>query len=435
MVDTVEAWGAFVIEMQSTNKRTKKLATVVKHIGKVREILRVMLDTRISTNVTPASINGWFTKKKRPKIDAIELFGNNLYAILAKLVDREITGHLALETCREFIRRQDPMYRDILVNTLGGKPKIGVDLKQVNQALKNAGQMELCYLYEVTLAHPYDKKYHKPIGPYYISRKYDGVRCQFHISSMFPSYAKSRYGNDLDSLKEFCQELEEGVDFVLDGEICCIDEEGNDDWNAVVGRVTKKKEQFKDFRFYIFDILTPTEFDTHTSKDRWSERIKRFNKLNLPPNMTVAPYELYTRDNLAKWQQQVNEHGWEGLMIREDCVYQSGRVHSLMKMKKFKTAEYVVKDITVGKKDMLWKGVMRPRDIMAAATIMHKGNYVNVGSGWSDEQRLEYLEHPERIIGKTIEVQYFQETKPDKNGKVSLQFPTFKYMWGKKRTV
>ena len=63
---------------------------------------------------------------------------------------------------------------------------------------------------------------------------------------------------------------------------------------------------------------------------------------------------------------------------------------------------------------------------------MHKGHKVKVGSGWSQEQRLQYMDGS--IVGKIITVQFFSETTNDKGG-ISLRFPTVKVVHGKERTV
>jgi len=48
--------------------------------------------------------------------------------------------------------------------------------------------------------------------------------------------------------------------------------------------------------------------------------------------------------------------------------------------------------------------------LLSQVFIEHKGNRVAVGSGFSKEQRKFYKEHPGELIGKTITVQYFEET-------------------------
>jgi len=60
--------------------------------------------------------------------------------------------------------------------------------------------------------------------------------------------------------------------------------------------------------------------------------------------------------------------------------------------------------------------------------IEHKGSRVQVGSGFSHEQKRYYFENPTEILGKQVTVQYFEETKNDR-GTVSLRFPVIKHIW------
>ena len=66
--------------------------------------------------------------------------------------------------------------------------------------------------------------------------------------------------------------------------------------------------------------------------------------------------------------------------------------------------------------------------------IEHKGNDVNVGSGLSREQRIAWMKKPSKIIGKTVTIKYFEETK-NKAGEYSLRFPTLKYVYENGRNV
>ena len=48
------------------------------------------------------------------------------------------------------------------------------------------------------------------------------------------------------------------------------------------------------------------------------------------------------------------------------------------------------------------------------------------GSGASDKEREEFFNDKDLIIGKVIEVQYFEETENQKDDGISLRFPTYK---------
>jgi len=71
-------------------------------------------------------------------------------------------------------------------------------------------------------------------------------------------------------------------------------------------------------------------------------------------------------------------------------------------------------------------------DMLAQVWIEHKNHLVKVGSGFSQEQRIKYT--TEDIVGKTITVQYFEETKNDKGG-ISLRFPTVKQIYDNERDM
>lgn len=49
---------------------------------------------------------------------------------------------------------------------------------------------------------------------------------------------------------------------------------------------------------------------------------------------------------------------------------------------------------------------------------------LGVGSGFTDEQRKYYFINQNKILGKVIEVKFFEETNNEK-GELSLRFPVF----------
>ena len=66
--------------------------------------------------------------------------------------------------------------------------------------------------------------------------------------------------------------------------------------------------------------------------------------------------------------------------------------------------------------------------------IEHKGNRVQVGSGFNHEQRRHYFQNPNQILGKQIKVQYFEETT-NMNGTHSLRFPVIKAVYETPRDI
>jgi len=72
--------------------------------------------------------------------------------------------------------------------------------------------------------------------------------------------------------------------------------------------------------------------------------------------------------------------------------------------------------------------------MLSCVMIKHKDHLVRVGSGFTIEQRKEFYQNPNKILGKTVTVQYFEETK-NQDGGISLRFPTFKILHGYSRTI
>ena len=120
-------------------------------------------------------------------------------------------------------------------------------------------------------------------------------------------------------------------------------------------------------------------------------------------------------------------------MIRKNVSYEGKRTNNLLKIKEMDDAEYVVKDLVTGEMTYNENG-SKNYNVVTALIIEHKGNTVQVGSGLSKEQRINWYNDPSQIVGKTITVQYFEETQ-DKNGNYSLRFPTLKYVHKNGREV
>ena len=119
-------------------------------------------------------------------------------------------------------------------------------------------------------------------------------------------------------------------------------------------------------------------------------------------------------------------------MLRKNVGYEGKRSKNLVKVKKFHDAEYEVIDYDTDTAEVVRNGRSETIEMLSQVWIEHKGHKVKVGSGWTHDQRLQYMDGS--IVGKVITVQYFEETKNDKGG-ISLRFPTVKIVHGDKREV
>ena len=126
------------------------------------------------------------------------------------------------------------------------------------------------------------------------------------------------------------------------------------------------------------------------------------------------------------------EKGWEGFMLRKNTGYEGKRTKNLVKVKKFFDDEYKVIDFDIDDHEVVINGRSETVPMLSQVWIEHKGHKVKVGSGWTHEQRLQYIDGS--IVGKIITVQYFEETKNQEGG-ISLRFPTVKHVHGSKREL
>lgn len=122
---------------------------------------------------------------------------------------------------------------------------------------------------------------------------------------------------------------------------------------------------------------------------------------------------------------EVVSRGCEGVMLRHPyCLYDFKRSELLLKAKKMKTMDGVITEVNCGELTRKVAGGGNvPYRGMQNITIRQEDNgaFCNVGSGWTIEQRVEAFEHPERYIGRTIEVQYQNLTNTGR-----CRFPVFK---------
>ena len=355
------------------------------------------------------------------KIDALTY-------LLDTLRNRKVTGNAARDMVQDFLGSFNKISQDIIGRILKKDLKIGMSGKSANKVWKN-----LIPEFSVALAKTYKGKVDIFDGTWLTSRKLDGCRCITIVENGDIKFF-SRNGKEfttLNVLKESLKNINKKDSFVLDGEICITDGKGNEDFSSIMKEIRKKNHTIKTPRYYVFDMLTLEEFYAKKSKRTLRERLDVLVKDFPLDNNVIKQLEQYlvTEDSFSEMQEYVQKYGWEGLILRRDCGYKGKRSNDLLKVKKFFDDEYKVLDIETGPftHSVRGKGQVT-EDMLTAVIVKHKGYNVSVGSGFSIEQRKEFLKNPKKIVGKTITVQYFEESK-NQNGGISLRFPTCKFIY------
>lgn len=284
----------------------------------------------------------------------------------------------------------------------------------------------------------YEKHLAKVKGLFYLTKKFDGNRLFVKTRLIDGDYSVLYYSKAgsllngfeyLDSdfktmsstLDSFSPENENNG-WVFDGE-CLAYDDGAMTTNELyrkTQKIFKSKEVKYGMNHNVYDIVPLDEFEKGKSKDGYSKRREMIDLLFESVNVeNVIPVEvLYKGKDKAQidvWSDWAEEKGLEGIMLNMDKPYECKRVSHLLKVKKFFYSDVVVLDVYEGDKKNTGK--------MGGAIVQFTDFEVSIGSGWSDAQRVEFWEHPERLIGSIVELRYFEVTENSKGGK-GLRFPT-----------
>lgn len=272
------------------------------------------------------------------------------------------------------------------------------------------------------------------LSNYYISRKLDGVRCIAIVGTDRVDYW-SRSGKRYTTLEALTPEILDTftAGTILDGEICSVDEHGNEDFQSVMTEVRRKNYTMKNPRYMVFDLLTYRAMDNCIYSTRsLGVRLAALDSIlhnAVTPHLCCVRQVKYTPKDFETLQVRAAENNWEGLILRKDTQYNGKRSSDLLKVKAFCDDEYTVTGVEFS--DMPKMGLY---NVIGSIKIMHKGNEVSVGSGLSISQREAWAKNPNLIIGKVVTVKYMEETK-NLSGTYSLRHPVLKCVYGEVRDV
>lgn len=423
---------AFIEEMKATSSTNDKKAIIQKYDSPFfRKLLNYTYNPFKKYYVTSDNL------KKRSEL-CFNNYDNNLFQLLDDLNDRNITGNDAIACVNGFIARNKD-HAEIIYDVIDRNLKTRATTTLINNVLPST-----IPTFDVALALPYDEKTKKKVDfnrdTWFMSRKLDGIRC----ISIFDGEGKvkfySRAGNEFLTLSVLAADLEKlGLkNQVIDGEICLVDENGKEDFQGIIKQIGRKDHTIQNPMYLMFDMLTLDDFLSGTSTETFGTRSGRLFWLDNDNDLKYAVHLNQLRvtgdEDVQNYMATARREGWEGLMLRKDSVYIGKRSNEILKVKEMHDAEYTVLDVETAIQRVIIDGAEVEELMLKNAIIEHKGNRVQVGSGFSLEQRRFFRDNPQELIGKTITVQYFEETT-DQHGNNSLRFPVFKAIYENGRTV
>jgi len=457
---TLERIQYFIDEINSTNKVNDKIRIMDSYYD-LKHIFKLIWDPNLKFHVTPDSLKKRLVKFRDPQY----IYTGNTYPLLIDLLkyltkdettSSNHTRDIVLHYICANIKHANLIY---LIMDKNKKLKIGMGVKTVQKVFPN-----LFHVFNVSLgvsmknARKYFQKSIEGNEKWFISRKYDGVRtiiiCTGTLCEPIVK-AYSRQGNQAHTIekiityiityvlsayihsKEELKKDEQSLDLVLDGEIIVMENNQVEDFTKAVSQFRRKNMQMADPHYKVFDILTIEEFyKPESSSFKFSYRTKKLNKVLSLVNETVKKHNSeekissitqykYTGDLLEKMIQQYQRENWEGLILRKDFIYKGKRSNDIIKIKKTQSVELQVIKTINGTQPTMQNGVMKEEEVLASAVVDYKGIQVSVGTGFSLLDKRKYYNQPEKIIGKTIRIDYMEETADG-----SLRHPAYKGIVG-----
>lgn len=409
------------IKNTSSNNEKQGILEQNKNDELLKEILYFVYNPYFRTGLSSKKIK----KKIAPTEYRLLLQpDNSITYIFNYLKDHNTGTDQDIAHVQWYIRNYSEGCPEIVEEILTQNLKIGMTAKSINKVWNN-----LIPEFNVMLADKYWEKIDKleqEKPRILVTQKLDGMRCTT-IKLGDKINLMSRSGQLMTGFVEIEHELRELPDGVYDGEILADLSIDNslDLFASTVSAARTKDTKKKDMTYNVFDYVKKVEeFVTGMFSESCAQRKQNLENILKKAHCNYIKYvEVlydgeYNSDIIDKLLNKALSLQQEGIMLNiADAPYQKKRTTDILKVKKMNTVDLFVTNVFEGKGK--YKGTL------GGVVVEYKGQPVGVGSGFSDIQRKMIWEHPESIVGKLIEVQYFEESK-DKNGKPSLRFPVFK---------
>ena len=324
---------------------------------------------------------------------------------------------------RQFLSACEPDMRGFYISIITKSARIGCDIKSVNKAFGT----EFIPQWEVQQSYNIEKSPLKENEWFSLSQKLNGVRGTF-----FDGKIISRQGKEFSGLDHIIEDIRQlypdAEDWVLDGELVRVNAEGlsdNENFRIGTGILSQDDADKRSIQLVVFDILPKSEFIGGESRLTYKDRLDSLRSLGEKAvsmglrsitlvEMLYAGSEISMIDHFL--DRMVRE-GKEGLMLNRDSKYYRKRHNGILKVKRFYTVDLRVVSVEEGSGRLIGK--------LGAFVVDYKGNTLNVGSGMTDEQRVEFWSIRGDLPGRVIEVKYKEESSDKKTGLSSLQFPIF----------
>ena len=404
-------------QVASTDSRNKKMAILKANQE------NTLLQKVLNYTYCPYKIYG-FGKKSLEGVDSLGMdMVQSRFTSIFELLDYLVTVNANNQVKNEviqFLAATPPKLRDLYVRMILKDIRAGITEGSVNKVWKG-----LVPQFKVMLAKKYEGKL-KDDTKFILTTKEDGSRGVAIIDYDGCVKFYTRTGQRIEGLVELEKEmalLPRG--HVYDGELILENPYllSSDDLFRETQKVLRKNGAKKGVEFHLFDMLPLEDFQKGKSarlcEDRKNILHDTLSKHNLCRTKEIEV--LYIGTDQTKIDYHLNlalRSRKEGIMISLNAPYQCKRTSDLLKVKVMNTIDLEV----IGFEE----GEGKYENSLGAIIVEYKGYPVKVGSGYSDKDRSYIWENRDNLIGRIVEVQYFEESKNSRDDNLSLRFPVFK---------
>jgi DNA ligase-1 len=359
----------------------------------------------------------------------------NFKQLAESLYRRQITGYAARDAIKLAMDvatkgQWNDFYRRILIKDL----RCGVSEKTVNKVAKAVKKPQYNVpVFECMLAHDGANHEKKVAGKKLLEKKLDGVRCLTVVDYEARSVTMyTRNGKELVNFPHIVKAFETNMDnfgrsYVFDGEVM------SNSFQELMKQVHRKDNvESADAVLNLFDIVPLVEFKAGKSvmgQRRRSNFLKtNFSKIfadagciTIVPQIEVDLDTLVGEVEFQDFNKQMVEQGYEGIMIKDvDAAYECKRSVSWLNQKPFIEVSLAV----TAYEERTGRNEGKLGALVCSGIDDGKTITVNVGSGFSDDNRDEFWLARDSLPGQIVEVRADAVTQ-NQDGSYSLRFPRF----------
>lgn len=396
--------------ISNTSKRTEKEKILKENDSTLlRKILEYTYNPYKQYNVVKFSEQD--TKENKEDSEIWEDF----FKLLDRLDSREVTGNSAVSEVETLIGKADEETAQWMTRVIQRHLNIGITASTINKVFDG-----IIPVFKVQLAHKFEEKRVEKEKLVATEPKLDGVRCIAIVknghANLYSRNGKSLSDNYQTTIIADIENMaSDGLipkDVVFDGELM------GSDFTKTVSQIHRKSNVDITSHFYnVFDwvpyedwVSQKPTLDCQETREKLEDMgleahstyLKLVQRDIVPPSKIKAMHDVYVKQ------------GYEGAMIKTlKSKYKFGRGHNVTKLKDFYDIDLEVVSFE--------EGTGKYNGMLGAIVVKNKNVLVNVGSGFTDEDRKKIWEHRSDFRNHIAEIRYQEET-PDG----SLRFPTFR---------